>query len=51
MKWLIVYDSGIEEVVEAEDFLELHGKVDSDSVMSVIRLNSNVDARSYSPYR
>ncbi len=51
MKWLITYDNGIQEVIEAEDFLDLHGKVSSDDVISITRLNSNVDARSYSPYR
>ena len=51
MKWLVTYDNGIQEVMEAEDLLELHGKVDSDDVISITRLNNNVDARSYSPYR
>lgn len=51
MKWLIIYDDGIQEVLEAGDFLELHEKVDSDRVTAAIQLNSNVVAESYSPYR
>ena len=51
MKWLITYDSGIQEVIEAEDFGDLHGKVDSDDVIAVVKLNSNIVAESYSPYR
>ena len=33
MKWLIIYDNGIQEVLEADDFLDLHGKVDSDRAL------------------
>ena len=51
MRWLITYDNGIQEVIEAEDFDELHRKVDSDDVITVVRLNSNIVAESYSPYR
>lgn len=51
MKWLIVYDSGVEEIMEAADFLDLHGKVDSLDVIAVIRLNGNIEAQSWSPYR
>ena len=51
MKWLITYDTGIQEVIEAEDFGDLHGKVDSDYVVAVVKLNSNIAAESYSPYR
>lgn len=51
MKWLIVYDNGIQEIVEAEDLGDLHGKVDSDDVVMIVKLNSNIYAESSSPYR
>jgi len=51
MKWLVTYDNGTQEVMDAEDFNDLHGKVDSDDVIAVVRLNSNIAAESYSPYR
>ena len=51
MKWLITYDTGIQEVMEAEDFNDLHGKVDSDDVIAIVRLNSNIVAESYCPFR
>ena len=51
MKWLIVYDNGIEEVIDAEDFMDLHGKVNSDEVKAAIQLNSNISAESWTPYR
>jgi hypothetical protein len=40
MRWLIIYDDRFkkQEIIEAEDFYELHTKVDSDKVIAVVRL-------------
>ena len=46
-KWLIIYENSVEEVMEAETFLDLHGYLDSDEVKAVIKLNSNISAQSY----
>ena len=47
MKWLIVYEYGKQEIVEADDFHELHGKVDADDVVVAVKLDSNIEAKSY----
>ena len=39
MKWLVITKYGDQIIVEAEDFYELHGKVDSDEVVAVIKCN------------
>ena len=41
-KWLIVYESGSQEIVNAEDFIELHRKVDNDIVSAIIRLYDGI---------
>ena len=46
MRWLVVYYSGYQEIIEAEDFDELHAKVNSDDVVVVIKLNNDVYAES-----
>ena len=51
MKWLIVYDNGIQEIVDADDFNKLAEKINDIYVVALIRLASNVYAESYSPYR
>lgn len=38
-KWLIVYNDGSQEVIEAEDLWGIHGWVDSDRVSCVVKLN------------
>ena len=43
-KWLVLFDSGSEKVVDAEDFWELYNKIDDANVEVVMRLHSNIDA-------
>lgn len=38
-KWLIVYKDDEQEVIEADDFWDLHGKVDCDLVNAVVRVD------------
>ena len=37
-RWLVSYDYGDQEIVEAEDFWELHEKVDCDRVDAVMKI-------------
>ncbi len=40
-KYLIIYESGRQEILEAEDFDDIYRKIDGDIIV-VIRLNSDL---------
>ena len=46
MKWLVIYDGGKQEIVEADDLYDIYNKCGSD-VMVAVQLNSNIVAKSY----
>jgi len=46
MKWLVIYDGGKQEIVEADDLYDIYNKCGSDVAVAV-QLNSNVVAKSY----
>ena len=46
MKWLVIYDGGKQEIVEADDLYDIYNKCGSDVVVAV-QLNSNITAKSY----
>ena len=39
--WLIIYESGAQEIIEAEDFCEIHNKILGE-VTAVIRLREDM---------
>ena len=39
-RWLIIYTNGVQEIIEAEDFYEIHNKLDGD-ILATIRLEVN----------
>ena len=38
-KWLIIYESGYREIIEAEDFYDIHAKTDADQIVAAVRLD------------
>ena len=40
--WLIVFDNGNQEIFFGEDFNDIHGNYDSDRILMVIKLDSNI---------
>jgi len=41
-KWLIIFESGYQEIAELEDFYDLHAQYSSDDVLAVIKLIDDI---------